>query len=109
MKLSWIPAVVLSLALSSAFAQEKDDKKDAARPSGDAAPKTLAQKVSYGIGLNIGKNMKKGWTEALQLMTVGSKWQLFIPSALAYGEEGYAPDIGPNAVLIFEIELVAIK
>jgi FKBP-type peptidyl-prolyl cis-trans isomerase FklB len=50
-----------------------------------------------------------GWTEALQLMKVGSKWQLFVPSKLAYGERGAGPKIGPNAVLIFTIELLAIK
>jgi FKBP-type peptidyl-prolyl cis-trans isomerase len=48
-----------------------------------------------------------GWTEALQLMKVGSKWQLFVPAKLAYGERG-TPLIGPNAVLIFTIELLSI-
>lgn len=50
-----------------------------------------------------------GWTEALKLMKVGDKWQLFIPSDLAYGESGSGPDIGPNAVLIFDIELLGIE
>lgn len=51
----------------------------------------------------------KGWTEALQLMPVGSKWQLFIPGDLAYGPAGSPPKIGPNAVLTFDIELLEIK
>ena len=51
----------------------------------------------------------KGWTEALQLMKTGAKWQLFIPSELAYGERGAGSNIGPNQVLIFEIELLEIK
>jgi FKBP-type peptidyl-prolyl cis-trans isomerase FklB len=50
----------------------------------------------------------KGWTEALQLMPVGSKWQLFIPADLAYGDRGAGADIGPGATLIFEIELLSI-
>jgi FKBP-type peptidyl-prolyl cis-trans isomerase FklB len=51
----------------------------------------------------------KGWTEALQLMPVGSKWQLFVPADLAYGQRGAGGDIGPGATLIFEVELVSIK
>ena len=50
----------------------------------------------------------KGWTEALQLMPVGSKWQLFIPSDLAYGPPGKG-GIGPNATLVFEVELMSIQ
>ena len=57
------------------------------------------------IGL---KQVIKGWREALLLMPVGSKWQLFIPPRLAYGTRGHGRQIGPNTVLIFEIELIEI-
>ena len=51
----------------------------------------------------------KGWVEALQLMSVGSKWRLFVPSNLAYGEQGAGNDIQPNSTLIFEVELLGIQ
>jgi len=51
----------------------------------------------------------KGWTEALQLMPVGSKWQLFIPPDLAYGDKQAGPDITPGSTLVFEVELVSIQ
>jgi FKBP-type peptidyl-prolyl cis-trans isomerase FklB len=50
-----------------------------------------------------------GWTEALQLMPSGSKWQLFVPSEMAYGTRGASTLIGPNAVLIFDVELLSIQ
>jgi FKBP-type peptidyl-prolyl cis-trans isomerase len=62
------------------------------------------QTASFGVTQVI-----HGWTEILQLMPVGSKYQVFIPSELGYGPRGAGTDIGPNATLIFEIELVSIK
>jgi FKBP-type peptidyl-prolyl cis-trans isomerase FklB len=50
-----------------------------------------------------------GWTEALQLMTVGSKWKLYIPSELAYGDRQAGPSIAPGSTLIFDVELIAIE
>jgi FKBP-type peptidyl-prolyl cis-trans isomerase len=62
------------------------------------------QPATFGVGQII-----KGWTEALRLMPVGSKWQLFIPADLAYGERGAGRDIGPNSTLVFEVELLSIQ
>ena len=51
----------------------------------------------------------KGWTEALQMMKTGSKWQLFLPASLAYKDQGSGPTIEPGATLIFEVELLSAK
>jgi FKBP-type peptidyl-prolyl cis-trans isomerase FklB len=67
----------------------------------DASP--AGQPISFPLG-----GVIKGWTEILQLMPVGSKWQVFIPSDLAYGPRAAGPKIGPNSTLIFEIELLSI-
>jgi FKBP-type peptidyl-prolyl cis-trans isomerase FklB len=61
------------------------------------------QPASFTVG-----GVIKGWTEALQLMPVGSKWQLFIPTDLAYGDRGAGGDIGPGETLIFDVELISI-
>jgi FKBP-type peptidyl-prolyl cis-trans isomerase len=50
----------------------------------------------------------KGWTEGVQLMSVGSKWRLFVPHDLAYGNQQISSEIGPNSTLIFEVELLGI-
>lgn len=55
------------------------------------------------------KGVIKGWTEALQLMKEGSKWMLYLPSDLAYGDRGTGSLIGPGATLIFEVELLSIE
>jgi FKBP-type peptidyl-prolyl cis-trans isomerase FklB len=62
------------------------------------------QPATFGVGQVI-----KGWTEALQLMPVGSKWQVFVPAELAYGEHSPGGTIGPNSTLIFEIDLLSIQ
>ena len=51
----------------------------------------------------------KGWQEALQLMTVGSKWKLYVPSDLAYGDSSPSPSIGPGSLLVFDVELISIE
>ncbi|MGZ0169680.1 MAG: FKBP-type peptidyl-prolyl cis-trans isomerase [Planctomycetales bacterium] len=68
------------------------------------APTPADEPISFPVG-----GVIAGWTEALQMMKIGDKWRLFIPSELAYGERGAGSDIGPGETLIFEIELIAIK
>ncbi|MBV1884378.1 MAG: FKBP-type peptidyl-prolyl cis-trans isomerase [Pseudomonadales bacterium] len=77
---------------------------------------TLIDGVVFDSSVNRGESITfrvdgviEGWTEALQLMKPGAKWQLYIPSELAYGETGTSGSIGPNSALIFEVELIAIE
>nr|WP_245846489.1 FKBP-type peptidyl-prolyl cis-trans isomerase [Prosthecobacter debontii] len=60
--------------------------------------------ITFGV-----QEVIKGWTEALQLMNVGSKYKLYIPSELAYGDNGAGADIGPGETLVFEVELLKIE
>ena len=62
------------------------------------------QPATFGVGQVI-----QGWQEVLPLMAAGSKWQVFIPSDLAYGPRGAGPNIGPNETLVFDIELLEVK
>ncbi len=68
----------------------------------DSTEKHGGKPAEFGVG-----GVVKGWTQALQLMPTGSKWQLFLPSELAYGDRG-SRNIGPNATLIFDVELLEI-
>jgi FKBP-type peptidyl-prolyl cis-trans isomerase FklB len=77
---------------------------------------TLLDGTEFDSSNRVGKpvqfkvaNIIPGWKEALKLMPVGSKWRLFIPPQLGYGERGAGREIGPNATLIFDVELVSIK
>jgi FKBP-type peptidyl-prolyl cis-trans isomerase FklB len=72
--------------------------------------KVFDSSVNRGTPIDFPVNgVIQGWQEALQLMPMGSKWKLFIPSALAYGERGAGGDIGPHETLIFEVELIKIN
>jgi len=62
----------------------------------------------YPVTFFVKDSVIAGWAEALKLMSAGAKWQVFVPSQLAYAEKGAGRDIGPNATLVYEIELIAV-
>jgi FKBP-type peptidyl-prolyl cis-trans isomerase len=78
------------------------------RYRGELIDGTVFDESTTPITLNLG-GVIKGWTEGVQLMSVGDKYKFYIPSDLAYGTQGAGNDIKPNAALVFEIELVSIK
>ena len=75
-------------------------------PNGTVFENTYEKNQPKSIGIN---QMIPGWAEALKLMKIGEKWEIFVPPYLAYGEAGFPPVIPPNALLIFELELLAIN
>lgn len=68
-----------------------------------------SERIGYPVTFYVKDSVIAGWSEALKLMPAGSKWQVFVPSGLAYGEKGAGRDIGPNATLIYEIDLIAVN
>lgn len=72
--------------------------------------KVFDSSIQRGKSISFGVNkVIKGWTEALQLMKEGARWQIYIPSKLAYGENGAGNAIGPNETLIFDVELIKVN
>lgn len=72
--------------------------------------KEFDSSYSRGEPISLGlKNVIKAWQIAVPMMQTGAKWQLFVPSDLAYGPQAAGPDIGPNSTLIFDIELISIQ
>lgn len=68
-----------------------------------------SESLGYPVTFFVKDSVIAGWSEALKLMPAGSKWQIFIPPQLGFGEKGAGRDIGPNATLIYEIELIAVN
>ena len=68
-----------------------------------------SESLGYPVTFNVKDSVIAGWSEALKLMPAGSKWQIYVPSHLAYGEKGAGRIIGPNATLIYDIELLAVN
>jgi len=68
-----------------------------------------SEDMGYPVTFLVKDSVIDGWKEALKLMPAGSKWQVFVPPQLGFGEKGAGRDVGPNATLIYEIELLAVN
>ena len=68
-----------------------------------------SERIGYPVTFYVKDSVITGWSEALKLMPAGSKWQVFVPFQLGYGENGAGRDIGPNATLVYDIELIAVN